>query len=148
MPRLECRPGNSSHRSLPIRSDVSMDSLSDDKPAQEDRSVLSAHIKTLEATLATLPITPHFATKHRVSLEEEIILAKKRIMVLKPVGPGSTRADKHSSVPRNVNRKHTLATVTLEKGNTEATTLAEDLFHSSKRLSASLGKTHFKRQCS
>ena len=40
-------------------------SLSDDKPAQEDRSVLSAHIKTLETTLATLAITPEFA-KHRV----------------------------------------------------------------------------------
>ena len=48
-----------------MENDVSMESHLDDKPAQEDRSVLSAHIKTLVATRATLPITPQFA-KRRV----------------------------------------------------------------------------------
>ena len=113
-----------------MESDVSMESLSDGKPAQEDRSVLSAHIKTLESTLATLPITPQFA-EHRVALEEEILLAKKRIMLLKPVGAriDECRQALGRAVKRQLEAQETLrlAAVTLEKANTEGTTLAEDL---------------------
>ena len=52
-----------------MESDVSMEPSVDNKPAQEDRSQLSAHNKTLETALATLPMAPQFA-KHRGPLEE------------------------------------------------------------------------------
>ena len=93
------------HFAIAMESDVSMDSLSDDKPAQEDRSVLSAHIKTMEAPLATLPTTPQFA-KHRVPWRRKFYWQKHASCSSNLWGPGSTRTDKHPSAPRNVNRKH------------------------------------------
>ena len=113
-----------------MESDTSMEPSGNDKPVQEDRSQLSAHIKTLEAALATLPSTPQFA-KHRGPLEEEILLAKKRIVLLKPVGAridacrqALVRATKRQQEAQETMR---LASATLEKANTEVSSLSSDL---------------------
>ena len=121
-----------------MESDVSMEPSVDNKPAQEDRSQLSAHIKTMEAALATLPMAPQFA-KHRGPLEEEILLTKKRIM-LKPVGAridacrqAHVRATKRQQEAHETVR---LATLTLEKANLEVSTLSDDLSQLEATVSA------------
>ena len=131
--RLGCKPGNSSLRSA-MENDVSMESHLDDKPAQEDRSVLSAHIKTLVATRATLTITPQFA-KRRVLPQRRNSIGKETHHAPQTFGSQDRRVQTGTRPRHESSAGSTAGSTGNDQSddcdpcdtNTEVTTLSDDL---------------------